>query len=203
MEGELVATPAHASRAPIRVLTGGTPTSDESLEERWRSGCEQAFALLFRRHYAGAVAYARRFVQDTAAAEDVVQQAFLNVLQRRSGRGRFKSLVYTVTRNLSLNELRRRGRNYVAQGGVEELDPPATWRPPLAGLIRDEEQRAFVAALQSLPASEREAYSLKETRGLTYTEVGEIMGLHPDAVRRRVRKAEKLLREALEREKLL
>ena len=41
----------------------------------------QAFGELFRRHYAGVVAYATRFTGgDTATAEDLTQQAFLNVL---------------------------------------------------------------------------------------------------------------------------
>jgi RNA polymerase sigma-70 factor (ECF subfamily) len=191
----VAATRARELQVGLRVLEGGP--SDESLELRWRSGDETAFAELFRRHYGGVVAYARRFLPDLGAAEDVVQQAFLNVLQRVEGRGRFKSLIYTVTRNLALNEIRRRGRRYVAQGGVEELDPPATSRAPLTNLIDDEEQVAFARALRALPDTEREAFSLKETRGMTHAEVGEIMGLHPDAVRRRVRKAHALLRRHL------
>ncbi|MGE0710029.1 MAG: RNA polymerase sigma factor [Planctomycetota bacterium] len=191
------ATPANrpaAVQAPLRVLEGGP--SDEVLERRWREGCEAAFSELFRRHYPGVVAYARRFVADVPAAEDVVQQAFLNVLQRQDGRGRFKSLIYTVTRNLALNELRRRGRRYVPQAGLEaELEPQAPPAPPLAALIVDEEQAALAAAMRALPEPEREAFALKETRGLTYAEVGEVMGLHPDAVRRRVRKAFALLRD--------
>jgi RNA polymerase sigma factor (sigma-70 family) len=182
----------------LLLLTGGE--SDESLERAWRAGDQAAFSELFRRHYSGAVAYAERYLRDLAAAEDVVQQAFLNVLQRKSGQGRFKSLVYTVTRNLALNELRRRGRRYVARGGVEELDPASQEGVPLSDLIAGEEQRQFAAALRELPESEREAFCLKETRGLTYQEAGEVMGLHPDAVRRRVKKAFGLIRAFLSRE---
>ncbi|MBL4849595.1 MAG: sigma-70 family RNA polymerase sigma factor [Planctomycetes bacterium] len=183
------------------LLSGGD--SDESLESAWRAGDEAAFSELFRRHYSGAVAYAERYLSDLAAAEDVVQQAFLNVLQRRAGQGRFKSLVYTVTRNLALNELRRRGRRYVARGGVEDLDPASGGSVPLTDLIAGEEQRCFAAALRELPESEREAFCLKETRGLTYQEAGDVMGLHPDAVRRRVKKAFGLIRQFLSREKQL
>lgn len=182
----------------LLLLAGGE--SDESLEQAWRNGDQAAFSELFRRHYSGAVAYAERYLRDLAAAEDVVQQAFLNVLQRKAGQGRFKSLVYTVTRNLALNELRRRGRRYVARGGVEELDPAGQEGVPLSDLIAGEEQRQFAAALRDLPESEREAFCLKETRGLTYQEAGDVMGLHPDAVRRRVKKAFGLIRAFLCRE---
>ena len=186
---------------PLLLLCGGE--SDESLESAWRTGDEGAFSELFRRHYSGAVAYAERYLRDLAAAEDVVQQAFLNVLQRQAGQGRFKSLVYTVTRNLALNELRRRGRNYVAQSGVEEFDPASQSGVPLTDLIAGEEQRCFAAALRDLPEAEREAFCLKETRGLTYQEAGDVMGLHPDAVRRRVKKAFALIRAFISREKQL
>ena len=186
-----------ARSVPFALLQGGE--SDEALERAWREGEASAFSELFRRYYPGAVAYAQRYLRDLSAAEDVVQQAFLNVLQRERGAGRFKSLVYTVTRNLALNELRRRGRHYVARGGVEELDPAGAGATPLSDLIAGEEERAFSNALRELPEAEREAFCLKETRGLTYTEVGEVMGLHPDAVRRRVKKAYGLIRQFLRR----
>ena len=56
---------------------------------------------------------------------------------------------------------------------------------------------AFQAALRELGESEREAFLLKETRGLTYAEVGRIMSLHPDAARRRVAKATAQLKTLL------
>ena len=179
--------------------------SDEALESAWRSGSEDAFTALFRRHYPAVVAYAKRFTSDQAAAEDVVQQAFINVLQKRtSGSGRFKSLVYTVTRNLALNERRRRGRKYVASASLAEHDPAqAGAQSPLSGMVRDEEQAAFEAAVAALPGDVREAFCLKETRQLTHAEVGKIMGLHADAVRRRVAKGYALIRHHLRTRSLL
>lgn len=138
-------------------------------------------------------------VGEVSAAEDVVQQAFVNLLQRRRGRGRFRALLYTTVRNLALNERRRRGRRYVAQVGLP-IEPAQAAASPDADLVRAEERRAVGAALATLPADEREALCLKETRGLTYREVGRVMGLHPDAVRRRVAKALTRLRGLLRTE---
>jgi RNA polymerase sigma-70 factor (ECF subfamily) len=182
---------------------GGPTQSDEDLEREWRGGSRQAFADLFRRHYPAVVAYARRFTGDVSLAEDLVQQAFLNIFQRKSGSGRFKSLVYTVTRNLALNERRRRSRRYVAKTGLGECDPTAVQPQPVRQLITGEEQRGFEEALAALPEDLHEAFCLKETRGLTYAEVGKIMGLHPDAVRRRVGKALAQIRQALKSRSLL
>lgn len=183
------------------IVSGALPVregpNDEQLERAWRAGSRTAFEDLFRRHYPAVVAYTQRYTQDHATAEDIVQQAFLNVLQKKQGQGSFKSLVYTVARNLALNERRRLGRKYVAKSGLGELDPARPQPHPLADMIRHEELDAFQRALNALPPSEREAFCLKETRGLTYSEVGRVMGLHPDAVRRRVAKAYTLIRHSL------
>jgi RNA polymerase sigma-70 factor (ECF subfamily) len=173
------------------------PPSDEALESAWRAGSRVAFSDLFRRHYAGVVSYVRRFVGDTALAEDLAQQAFVNIYGRRTGSGRFKSLAYTVARNLALNELRRQGRRYVARSGLGEVEPRGSGPGPVRQLIEAEEQHGLAAAIASLPDELREAFTLKETRGLTYAEVGRAMGLHPDAARRRVAKALGLIRAHL------
>ena len=70
-------------------------------------------------------------------------------------------------------------------------------------MVRDEELRAFQDAVAALPEEVREAFCLKETRGLTHAEVGKIMSLHPDAVRRRVAKGYALIRHHLRARSLL
>lgn len=187
-----------AARPELGEQRVGSGPSDEALEQSWRTGSRAAFSELFRRHYPGTVAYVRSFVGDHALAEDVAQQAFLNVLQRRAGKGRFQALIYTCARNLALNERRRQQRRYVARVGLEETDPvPSETTAPLGRLLEEEERAAFSRALADLPSELSEPFCLKETRGLTYGEVGRALGLHPDAVRRRVAKALELLRRAL------
>lgn len=178
-------------------MSGSGDSSDEELEGRWRAGSDAAFDALFRRHYRGVVAYAQRYAGDLSTAEDLAQQAFLNVLNSRPGAGRFKSLVYTVVRNLALNERRRQGRDYAPRGALDGSEIDQGPRPSLDGLVRDEEARAVRAALERLEPEEREAFCLKESEGLTYPEVGKLMNLHPDAVRRRVSRAFAKLRRLL------
>ncbi|MCA8925265.1 MAG: sigma-70 family RNA polymerase sigma factor [Planctomycetes bacterium] len=170
--------------------------SDEELELAWRQGSQPAFAQLFRRYYARVVGYATRYVGDHATAEDLVQQAFLNLFQRRHGQGRFRALVYTCVRNLAFNERRRQGRRSAPQ--PLEQPPAGAGVGGLDALVHAEQHAAFGRALDALPEDEREAFCLKEIEGLTYKEVGEVMDLHPDAVRRRVGKALLSLRRSLE-----
>lgn len=181
--------------------------SDEDHERAWRAGGSSGFAELFRRHYRGVVTYVARFTRDLGAAEDLAQQAFVRLLERagvqpggQSGdaAGRFRSLIYTVARNLALNERRRQGRRYVARASISGLtEEPASAGPdPLDGLVAAEELAGFRAALAALPDEDRAAFELKEVRGLTYAEAGARLGLHPDAVRRRVGRAYARLRTA-------
>lgn len=179
--------------------------SDEEVERAWRAGASAGLGELFRRHYRGLVTYLARFTRDLGAAEDLAQQAFVRLLDRRDRRdgagagGRFRALVYTAARNLALNERRRQGRRYVARASLSALpeEPPAHPVEPLDALVAGEELAAFREALAALPADERAAFELKEVHGLTYAEAGGRLGLHPDAVRRRVARAYAHLRGAV------
>lgn len=113
--------------------------------------------------------------------------------------GRFRALIYTVARNLALNERRRQGRRYVARTSISGLpdEPAGATGDPLDGLVAAEELAAFRTAVAALPDEDRAAFELKEVRGLTYAEAGARLGLHPDAVRRRVGRAYARLRTAL------
>ncbi len=183
-------------------LATTSEASDEEHERAWRAG-GAGFSELFRRHYRGVVAYVARFTRDLGAAEDLAQQAFVRLLERAGlepgGGGRFRALIYTVARNLALNERRRQGRRYVARVGLSSLvdEPAGASDDPLDGLVAAEELAAFRSALAGLPEEDRAAFELKEVRGLTYTEAGARLGLHPDAVRRRVGRAYARLRLAL------
>lgn len=182
--------------------------TDEDVERAWRAGAGPGgLGELFRRHYRGVVSYLSRFTRDLGAAEDLAQQAFVRLLERRDGppvsspsaAGRFRSLIYTVARNLALNELRRQGRRYVARASITALtdDPVDSQTGPLEGLVASEELGAFRSAVDALPEEERACFWLKEVAGLTYQEAGTRLGLHPDAVRRRVAKAFDRLRGAI------
>ncbi|MCO5167061.1 MAG: RNA polymerase sigma factor [Planctomycetes bacterium] len=184
------------------MAAGVDALSDEEVERAWRAGASAGLGELFRRHYRGLVGYLVRFTRDLGAAEDLAQQAFVRLLDRRAAAGaggRFRALVYTAARNLALNERRRQGRRYVARASLSALpeEPPARPVEPLEALVADEELAAFRAALAALPSDERAAFDLKEVQGLTYAEAGARLGLHPDAVRRRVARAYARLRGAV------
>lgn len=178
-------------------LVTESEVSDEDLERRWRAGSETAYGDLFRRHYPRAVAFAQRVLVDRSSAEDIAQSALLRIYETSRGKaGQFGALVLTTTRNLALNEIRRRGRRHAAKASLEGVDPSAAGELPPDEVSRLEESERIQKALDSLDGEERDAFALRRD-GKNYHEIATVMGLHPDAVRRRVAKALEIVRTAL------
>jgi len=172
------------------------PIPDEELERRWRAGSEAAFGELFRRHYPRAVALAQRVLVDRSTAEDVAQAALLRIYETSRGKaGKFEALVLTTTRNLSLNEIRRRGRRHCPKGGLDGVEPRSSGDLPPEEVARNEESERLARALDTLDGEERDAFALRRD-GKNYQEIATIMGIHPDAVRRRVAKALETVKNA-------
>lgn len=178
---------------------------DAALIGRFLRGDAKAFELLVSRHtrYAGAVAMG--VVCDYHAALDVVQEAFVKVLQ---GLGeledpeRFQPWLRHVVRSTALDHLRRRkvtGRSAEALPGQdEESDPlPAPGLQP-EDLLEQAELRAQVREeIAALPESQREIVYLKYLEGMSYEEIAEATGLTVNTIESRLFRARASLRKRL------
>jgi RNA polymerase sigma-70 factor (ECF subfamily) len=137
--------------------------------------------------------FARRMTGSAAVAEDIVHDAFLVLWRTPSvydpARGTMRSFLLGVTRNLSLQRLRRDRPH-------EDLDESASLTGPidLAGLERAE---AVARAVASLPALQREALILAEYENLSLEEIGRAAGAELAAVKSRLHRARENLRRML------
>jgi RNA polymerase sigma-70 factor (ECF subfamily) len=192
--------------APRAQAKAGSPPedpSDEVLEAQWKQGSAPAFAILFERWHGRAFAFAmRRTNGDAALSEDVAQRAFVNLYAKPpsgSGKGSFKTLLFTVVENEIRTEARKRGRRKEQNIEVTlEAHSNATETPD-ATVAADEESRQLRAALAELPEEERTVVLLREVEGLTFREVCEATGFTRDVVRGRLGKALATLRRVLKR----
>jgi RNA polymerase sigma-70 factor (ECF subfamily) len=129
-------------------------------------------------------AYVRRMLRNPATAEDVVQQAFVNLLGRpRHGEAPSSAYVMQAVRNLALNHLRdtrRRAQVEIASEHVEEIADLAP-SPEMAAVHRSELMR-LLTALAALPPRRREAFVLSRIEGLSYDEVAARMGVSRNTV---------------------
>src|SRR5215217_5364997 len=115
-------------------VQGSQPAADEAdLVARLRAGDEQAFDALVARHYGTMMAVARTYVKSRAVAEEVVQEAWLGVLQsldRFEGRSSLKTWIIAILVNKAKTRAQREGRSvpFTALEGDEPAVDPARFR---------------------------------------------------------------------------
>ncbi|MGE0627692.1 MAG: RNA polymerase sigma factor [Hyphomicrobiaceae bacterium] len=143
-----------------------------------------ALAKLYEAEQSRLRALVRRLVGNPTTAEDVVQQAFANLLAR-SEQGLVTNPAYVtqIVRNLAFNHLRdarRRARIEIPDAGLEAIPDPQP-SPELVALYRSELQRLLLA-IAELPERRRMAFILSRIEGLRYDEIAERMGVSRNTV---------------------
>jgi RNA polymerase sigma-70 factor (ECF subfamily) len=183
---------------------------DNELMKRVAQGDDEAFKLLFERHSRLAWSVIYRQLGNNAAAEDLVQEAFLRVYRaapKYEPSAKFSTWLYTVVTNLCLNFKRDRARDRLRLVGSEEddeggnaLDQMAVAEPD-ENEADDQDQRtqAVKEAIQSLPENQRMALILSRYEEKSYEEVAEILGVTVAAVKSLTSRARTTLKEKLQR----
>jgi RNA polymerase sigma-70 factor (ECF subfamily) len=184
--------------------------SDETLMLRYQQGDRTAFAQLVRRHQTPLYNFALRQVRVAQVAEDVVQESFVRVVQNAADfkhEARFTTWVYTITRNLCIDHLRKRAlrkhpsldesRGEEGEGptlGEQTADPRASVEREATG---SELQVRIARAVDTLPDEQREVFLMREVSNLPFKEIAEITGVPENTVKSRMRYALERLQEAL------
>jgi RNA polymerase sigma-70 factor (ECF subfamily) len=145
-----------------------------------------------------------RLTGDAAAAEDVVQEAFLKLMANADaieGRSRLATWLYRVAYNASIDRLRERGRVLPVPEDDEQAAPmPSVLVDFLSPeeMLRDQEtRRALERAIEGLSPSLRAAFLLRDVFGLTTAEAAEVLGLTETNLKVRLHRARLALRERL------
>jgi RNA polymerase sigma-70 factor (ECF subfamily) len=170
----------------------GGPVDEAALVRAARNGDREAFMRLVRVHQAGVRAFAHGLLGDRVAAEDVAQETFLRAwrgLGAFRGEAAFATWLYTIARRAALDEVRRPTLQTVP---AEQAAEQADWRVGDPALRSDLER-----ALQALEAAQREAFLLVVVLGLSYQEVGGMIGCPSGTVASRVFRARTRLAAAL------
>jgi len=184
--------------------------SDETLMLRYQQGDRAAFAQLVRRHQTALFNFALRQVRIPQVAEDIVQEAFVRVVQNAADfkhEARFTTWVYTITRNLCIDQLRKRAlRKHPSldESRGEEGDGPTLGEQtadPRASVEREatgtELKERIARAVDKLPDDQREVFLMREVANLPFKEIAEITGVPENTVKSRMRYALERLQEAL------
>ena len=164
---------------------------------RVRDGEIDRLSELFERHHRRLYNFFLRLVGNRAAAEDLVQEVFVRMLKyRKSFRpgAKFAPWMFALARNAAADHWRSRPRELAENPDAPE--PAAPFEHPLAGLEADEQRARLHAALARLPEEKRELLLLARSGTIRYDGIGELLGCSTGAVKVRVHRAMKELREA-------
>ena len=173
-----------------------TMRSDADLMLAVGRGDLAAFEEIVLRHQSAAWGAAWRFLGDAAEAEDVVQDAFLKVLDaapRYAPTAAFRTYLFRVVTRLCLDRVRKRRPIYTDDLPVAVDAAPA----PLDGMAAAERDRAVRQALDGLPPNQRMALVLRHYEDLAYREIAAVLGTSEKAVERLIARARETLADQL------
>ena len=181
--------------------------SNEELMRLFQAGETQAFELLVQRIERPLYFYILRLIGDEEQAKDILQEALLKVIrsvQRYDGKSKVKSWIYTISRNVCIDQLRKRKNRMIS------LDQPVGSESyTLLSMISDEGPdglelsarqeiiNRITEALDTISKDQREVFILREIQGYKFIEIAEILSCSENTVKSRMRYALQALRSEL------
>ena len=178
--------------------------SESSVIQRAQRGDEQAFAMLFQSHKKRVYSVCLLMTKDIAEAEDLTQEAFLQVFRSVGsfrGDSAFSTWLHRVAVNTVLMKLRRR-----KAPPVLSLDEPVSTESPslrrdvgqsdprLSGAI---DRIALRRAMQELPEGCRQIFVLHEVQGYQHHEIAKMLDCSVGNSKSQLHKAKMKMRDLL------
>ncbi len=173
-------------------------TEDRELYLKLREGDERAFQVLFRKYYQAMCHFANQFVTNHETAEEIVQEMFVKLWEKRSVLNietSVKHYLFRSVRNHCLNQIqhekiKKQYASKVLESASQEINPDDYFLE--VGLIKKIEQ-----SIDSLPPKRREIFRLSREQGMKYKEIAEVLDISVKTVEAQMGLALKYLREEL------
>lgn len=169
----------------------------DALALRAQGGDRRAFTRLYRQLHPQVARYVARRVASSADAEDLVSRVFERVVARLAQfdpqRGCIEAWTIRIARNAVIDHARAR-RPQVGLDQAPELDDVR--RDPAAQLLVVEELSELAAKVRACSPEVQQLLSLRFGDGLRHRAIGQLLGISEAAVRKRLSRALRDLREA-------
>jgi RNA polymerase sigma-70 factor (ECF subfamily) len=188
-----------------------------------RRGDEGAFQEIIRRYHGPMLRLAMGYVRDSGIAEDVVQESWLTCLRSLSsfeGRSSLKTWIFGILINVARARRRKEARvipfaslfrrddsdssrptvdaSRFGRDGMWRAAPPTWENLPESQVLGDETMAQVRAAIDRLPAKQREVIVLHDVAGLDASEVSATLGITAANERVRLHRARAAVRKTLE-----
>ncbi len=200
-------------------------SEEADLVARLRAGDERAFEALVARHYGMMLAVARGYVRTRAVAEEVVQEAWVGVLNgiaRFEGRSSLRTWIMRIVVNIAITRGEREARTIpfstlAPEGDEPAVDPdrfrdesdgfpghwrayPANWAAvPDDALLSRETLDVVMGAIEQLPDAQRVVITMRDVAGCSAEEVCGTLDVSDGNQRVLLHRARSHVRNALER----
>lgn len=183
-----------------------TDDNRNTTEMKWlsliREGDDQAFEKLFHEYYQSLTRFAWRYVESKAIAEELVQDLFLEIWEKRKTWepfGKLRPCLYRIIKQKCLNHLKHsKIKRTYDKIWMDDWTTTTFW-PEDAD--KDEEIKRIITSLNQavelLPHRSKMIYKLHKTDGLTYSEIAEVMEISQKTVESQMSRALKILREKI------
>ena len=158
-----------------------------------------AIEELYDFYYPRLYHFSKTFLKLEDGIEDILQEVFLKIWQNRNGiktTATFNAFIFTITRNLLLNELRSRLNNQKIMDKLGKLAVPIEYSFIEQSEYHDLKENVD-RAINELPIRQKEIFSLSRIQGYSHKEIAEKLNITTKAVEFHIAKAIVLLRKKL------
>lgn len=168
---------------------------DSELIHKFKLGDVGAFEALFNSYYQALVGYGRTIMKDQDEAEDIVQQVFVSVWEKRSGlvvHTSFRAMLYKAVYNSCLNRIKH---GEVRRGYAKEVIMTSSSSFSQQDVQYKELQKRINDAIDQLPEQCAKIFKMSRFEELKYQEIADKLSLSIKTVENQMGKALKLMRE--------
>lgn len=163
----------------------------------FKAGNAETFEKVFHAYYKALVVYAKTILKDMNEAEDIVQQVFITIWEKRASleiHTSLRALLYKSVHNACLNKIKQQTvRSKYALDVQHQLQKVATDE----GMQQKELQRSIENALNALPEQCGRIFRMSRFDQLKYQEIADELGLSVKTVENQMGKALKIMKEHL------
>ena len=181
---------------------------DVQLMLEFKGGDKASFEALMTKYFPRVLNFIYRFVGNRELAEDLTQEVFIKVYHSAANytpQAKFQTWLFTIAKNISLNEIRRHKGHTISLDETFETDGNEVKRQfedtkmanPKEELLLKEKQEIIKEAIHSLPENQRMAVLLRRYDNFSYEEIAKTLNVSVKAVKSLLSRAKENLREKL------